>query len=141
MPTGVSSIPASEHVPTGAAAINNGSGILGAGIVDLLSNLTGSYESLQISATKQLFPLASASEATMSGAMPLDSFEPDADGLSSPQDSGYFGAPFTSANNSLGAVGGGLKEEYGPHERRTCAMPLRSPAHGTLTTSTATTMS
>ena len=36
------------------------------------------------------------------------------DGLSSPQDSGYFGAPFTAANNSLGALGGGLGEEYGP---------------------------
>jgi hypothetical protein len=98
--------------PTGAAAINNGTGILGAGIVDLLSNLTGSYESLQISATKQL-----SAGFTLGGnyvwSHALDSFEPDADGLSSPQDSGYFGAPFTSANNSLGAVGGGLKEEYG----------------------------
>ena len=36
------------------------------------------------------------------------------DGLSSPQDSGYFGAPFTATNNSLGALGGGLGEEYGP---------------------------
>jgi hypothetical protein len=41
-------------------------------------------------------------------------FEPDADGLSSPQDSGYFGTPFTASNNSLGAIGGGLGEEYGP---------------------------
>ena len=49
----------------------------------------------------------------MSGATRIDSFEPDADGLSSPQDSGYFGAPFTASNNSLGAVGGGLQEEYG----------------------------
>jgi hypothetical protein len=98
--------------PTGAAAINNGTGILGAGIVDLLSNLTGSYESLQISATKQL-----SGSFSLGGnyvwSHALDSFEPDADGLSSPQDSGYFGAPFTAANNSLGAVGGGLQEEYG----------------------------
>jgi hypothetical protein len=44
----------------------------------------------------------------------LDSYEPDVDGLSNPQDSGYFGAPFTPFNNSLGAIGGGLQEEYGP---------------------------
>jgi hypothetical protein len=44
----------------------------------------------------------------------LELFEPDADGLSSPQDSGYFGTPFTANNNSLGAAGGGLQEEYGP---------------------------
>jgi Carboxypeptidase regulatory-like domain len=98
--------------PTGAAAINNGTGILGAGIVDLLSNLTGSYESLQISATKQL-----SGSFSLGGnyvwSHALDSFEPDADGLSSPQDSGYFGSPFTAANNSLGAIGGGLQEEYG----------------------------
>ncbi len=98
--------------PTGAAAINNGTGILGAGIVDLLSNLTGSYESLQISATKQISAgFSLGGNYVWSHA--IDSFEPDADGLSSPQDSGYFGAPFNSANNSLGAVGGGLKEEYG----------------------------
>jgi hypothetical protein len=98
--------------PTGAAAINNGTGVLGAGIVDLLSNLTGSYHALQISATKQL------SRSVSAGGMyvwshAIDSFEPDADGLSSPQDSGYFGAPFSASNNSLGAVGGGLQEEYG----------------------------
>ncbi len=40
--------------PTGAAAINNGTGILGASIIDLLSNLTANYHSLQVSATKQL---------------------------------------------------------------------------------------
>jgi hypothetical protein len=98
--------------PTGAAAINNGNGLLGAGIVDLLSNLTGSYHSLQISATKQL------SRNFNAGGMyvwshAIDSFEPDADGLSSPQDSGYFGAAFTATNNSLGATGGGLMEEKG----------------------------
>jgi hypothetical protein len=98
--------------PSGAAAINNGSGILGAGIVDLLSNLTGSYHSLQISATKQLSGSFSVG-GNYVWSHAIDSFEPDADGLSSPQDSGYFGAPFTASNNSLGAVGGGLKEEYG----------------------------
>ena len=99
--------------PTGAAAINNGTGVLGAQIVDLLSNVTANYHSLQISASKQL-----SHSFTVSGfyvwSKALDSFEPDVDGLSSPQDSGYFGTPFTASNNSLGAIGGGLKEEKGP---------------------------
>ena len=98
--------------PTGAAAINNGTGVLGASITQLLSNLSGSYESLQISATKQLSRSFSAG-GNYVWSHALDSFEPDVDGLSSPQDSGYFGAPFNSTNNTLGAVGGGLGEEYG----------------------------
>ncbi len=102
----------STGCPTGAAAINNGNGLLGAGIVDLLSNLTANYHALQVSATKQM-----SRGFNISGfyvwSHALDSFEPDADGLSSPQDSGYFGAPFTASNNSLGAIGGGLGEEYG----------------------------
>jgi hypothetical protein len=99
--------------PTGAAAINNGTGILGAQIVDLLSDLSANYHSLQISATKQI-----SNGFSVSGfyvwSHALEMFEPDADGLSSPQDSGYFGTPFTPSNNSLGAIGGGLQEEYGP---------------------------
>jgi hypothetical protein len=98
--------------PTGAAAINNGTGILGAQIVDLLSNLTASYHSLQISASKQLSRNFSASGFYV-WSHGIDSFEPDADGLSAPQDPGYFGTPFTPANNSLGAIGGGLQEEKG----------------------------
>jgi hypothetical protein len=78
--------------PKGAAAINNGTGILGAGIVDLLSNLTANYHSLQISASKQLSRNFSASGFYV-WSHGIDSFEPDADGLSSPQDSGYFGLP------------------------------------------------
>jgi hypothetical protein len=99
--------------PSGAAAINNGTGILGASITQLLSDLTASYHSLQVSASKQL-----AHSFSVSGfyvwSKALDLFEPDADGLSSPQDSGYFGTPFTLSNNTLGAVGGGLQEEIGP---------------------------
>ncbi len=99
--------------PTGAAAINNGTGVLGASITQLLSDLTANYHSLQVSATKQL-----SGGFTVSGfyvwSHALDLFEPDADGLSSPQDSGYFGTPFTASNNSLGAIGGGMREEYGP---------------------------
>ena len=112
-PRGVNSIPAPASCPTGAAAINNGNGLLGAGIVDLLSNLNANYHALQVSATKQM-----SRGFNISGfyvwSHALDAFEPDADGLSSPQDSGYFGAPFTASNNSLGAVGGGLQEEKGP---------------------------
>jgi Carboxypeptidase regulatory-like domain len=110
--------------PKGASAINNGSGILGASITQLLSNLTANYHSLQISASKQLSRNFSASGFYV-WSHALETFEPDADGLSSPQDSGYFGAPFTASNNSLGAIGGGLQEEYGPmnaDERSNAAM-------------------
>jgi Carboxypeptidase regulatory-like domain len=99
--------------PTGAAAINNGTGVLGAQIVDLLSNINANYNSLQVSARKQLSHNFSVSGFYV-WSHALELFEPDADGLSSPQNSGYFGAPFTASNNSLGAVGGGLREEYGP---------------------------
>jgi hypothetical protein len=99
--------------PTGAAAINNGTGVLGASITQLLSDVTASYHSLQVSASKQL-----SNSFSVNGfyvwSHAIDLFEPDADGLSSPQDSGYFGTPFTAFNNSLGAVGGGLQEEKGP---------------------------
>jgi Carboxypeptidase regulatory-like domain len=98
--------------PSGAAAINNGTGILGAQIVDLLSNLTGNYHSLQISASKQLTRSFSVNGFYV-WSHGIDSFEPDADGLSAPQDPGYMGAPFTATNNSLGAIGGGLQEEKG----------------------------
>jgi hypothetical protein len=104
--------PCVNACPTGAAAINNGTGILGAQIVDLLSNLTANYHSLQISASKQLSRDFSASGFYV-WSHGMDSFEPDADGLSVPQDDGYFGTPFTASNNSLGAVGGGLQEEKG----------------------------
>jgi hypothetical protein len=105
--------PCSGACPTGAAAINNGNGLLGAGIVDLLSDLNANYHALQVSATKQISRGFSISGFYV-WSHALDSFEPDADGLSSPQDSGYFGAPFTASNNSLGAIGGGLGEEKGP---------------------------
>ena len=98
--------------PTGAAAINNGTGVLGAGIIDLLSDLTGSYHSLQVSATKQLSRSFSAG-GNYVWSHALDSFEGSEDGIANPQDSGYLGAPFTASNNSLGAIGGGIPEEYG----------------------------
>jgi hypothetical protein len=61
--------------PTGAAAINNGNGLLGAQIIDLLSDLTGSYHSLQISAIKQLSSHFSAG-GNYVWSHALDSFEP-----------------------------------------------------------------
>ena len=98
--------------PTGAAAINNGTGVLGAAIVDLLSNLSANYHSLQVSASKQMGRSFSVNGFYV-WSHGIDSFEPDADGNSAPQDPGYFGTPFTASNNSLGAVGGGLGEEKG----------------------------
>ena len=103
----------STGCPTGSAAINNGNGLLGAGIIDLLSDLTASYHSLQISATKQLSRSFSAG-GNYVWSHALESFEGSEDGNTSPQDSGYLGTPFTASNNSLGAIGGGLGEEYGP---------------------------
>jgi Carboxypeptidase regulatory-like domain len=99
--------------PTGVAAINNGNGLLGAGIIDLLSDLTANYHSLQISATKQLSRSFSAGGYYV-WSHALETFEGSEDGNTSPQDSGYLGTPFTASNNSLGAIGGGLGEEYGP---------------------------
>src|SRR6202007_517640 len=99
--------------PKGAAAINYGPSILGASITDLLSDLNANYHSLQISASKQ-FSRGFSVSGFYVWSKALEDFEPDADGLSSPQDSGYFGAPFTASNNSLGAAGGGIQEEYGP---------------------------
>jgi Carboxypeptidase regulatory-like domain len=105
--------PCVNACPTGAAAINNGTGVLGASITYLLSNLKTNYHSLQIVANKQLSHNFRASGFYV-WSRAMDTFEPDVDGQSSPQDPGYFGQPFTAANNTLGALGGGLREEYGP---------------------------
>ena len=43
----------------------------------------------------------------------LESSNPVENGLMNAQDFGVFGKPFTPQNNTLGAVGGGLQEEYG----------------------------
>jgi hypothetical protein len=97
--------------PTGKNAINTG--ILGSSVTELFSNLKANYHSLQIAASKQL-----SRGFMLSGfyvwSRAMDSFEPDVDGLGTPQDSGYLGTPFTATNNTLGAIGGGLQAEYGP---------------------------
>jgi len=103
----------STGCPSGAAAINNGNGLLGAQIIDLLSDLTANYHSLQVSATKQLSRSFSAG-GNYVWSHALETFEGSEDGIANPQDPGYLGTPFTASNNSLGAVGGGLQEEYGP---------------------------
>ena len=50
----------------------------------------------------------------MSGATRWKASNESAIGQMTAQDFGYFGAPFTASNNSLGAIGGGLQEEKGP---------------------------
>ena len=78
----------------------------------LIPGQTANYNSLQISATKPL-----SHGLMLSGfyvwSHALQSSNESADGQMTAQDFGYFGQPFTASNNSLGAVGGGLKEEKG----------------------------
>ena len=78
----------------------------------LIPGQTANYNAFQISATKQL-----AHGLSLNGfyvwSHALQSSNESADGQMTAQDFGYFGQPFRSSNNSLGAVGGGLKEEKG----------------------------
>jgi hypothetical protein len=78
----------------------------------LIPGQTANYNALQISATKPL-----AHGLTLSGfyvwSHALQSSNESADGQMTAQDFGYFGQPFAASNNSLGALGGGLKEEKG----------------------------
>jgi hypothetical protein len=82
------------------------------GITDLISDQTSNYNGLQISATKSM-----ARGFSVSGfyvwSRALESSNPVENGLMNAQDFGVLGKPFTATNNSLGAVGGGLREEYG----------------------------
>ena len=79
----------------------------------LITNQHANYNSLQVSARKQL-----SHGFTVSGfyvwSHALQSSNESAIGQMTAQDFGYFGDPFTATNNSLGAVGGGLQEEKGP---------------------------
>ena len=78
----------------------------------LIPGQTSNYNALQVSATKPL-----SHGLTLSGfyvwSHALQSSNESADGQMTAQDFGYFGQPFTATNNSLGAIGGGLKEEKG----------------------------
>jgi hypothetical protein len=97
--------------PTGPAAIN--AGFLGQNI-ELIPGQTANYHSLQVSAQKQL-----SNGISISGyyvwSHAMQSSNESADGLApTTQDWGVLGQPFTDTNNTLGAVGGGLREEKGP---------------------------
>ncbi len=82
------------------------------GITDLISDQTSNYNGLQISATKSM-----SRGFTISGfyvwSHALESANFVENGLQNAQDFGVLGKPFTATNNSLGALGGGLQEEYG----------------------------
>ena len=86
------------------------------GITELISDQTSNYNALQISATK-----AMSHGFTVSGfyvwSRALESSNPVENGLMNAQDFGVLGKPFTPSNNSLGAIGGGLQEEYGPMDQ------------------------
>jgi hypothetical protein len=93
------------------AGTNLAAGTVG-GITDLISDQTSNYNALQISASKSM-----AKGFTLSGfyvwSRALEGGEfVENGGMTGVQDYGYFGHPFTPQNNSMGAVGGGLREEY-----------------------------
>jgi hypothetical protein len=82
------------------------------GITYLISDQTSNYNALQISASKSM-----SKGFTVSGfyvwSRALESGEfVENGGMTGVQDYGYFGHPFTPQNNFMGALGGGLKEEY-----------------------------
>jgi len=82
------------------------------GITELISDQTSNYNGLQISATKSLSRGFSVSGFYV-WSRALESSNPVENGLMNAQDFGVLGKPFTPTNNSLGAIGGGLREEYG----------------------------
>ncbi len=82
------------------------------GITDLISDQTSNFNSLQISATKSMSRGFSVSGFYV-WSHALESANFVENGLQNAQDFGVLGKPFTATNNSLGALGGGLKEEYG----------------------------
>ncbi len=93
------------------------SGIPGAagtlsGITFLIPGQTSNFNSLQVSATKSM-----SRGFTVSGfyvwSRALESANFVENGLQGAQDFGVAGKPFTATNNSMGALGGGLGEEYG----------------------------
>ncbi len=82
------------------------------GITELISDQTSNYNGLQISATKLMSHGFSVSGFYV-WSRALESSNPVENGLMNAQDFGVLGKPFTLSNNSLGAIGGGLQEEYG----------------------------
>ena len=94
------------------AGIPGAAGTL-SGITYLISGQTSNYNGLQVSATKTM-----SRGFTVSGfyvwSRALESANFVENGVQSAQDFGVLGKPFTATNNSMGALGGGLREEYGP---------------------------
>jgi hypothetical protein len=82
------------------------------GITELISDQTSNYNGLQISATKSMSHGFSVTGFYV-WSRALESSNPVENGLMNAQDFGVLGKPFTAFNNSLGAIGGGLQEEYG----------------------------
>jgi hypothetical protein len=82
------------------------------GITELISDQTSNYNGLQISATKSMSHGFSVTGFYV-WSRALESSNPVENGLMNAQDFGVLGKPFTASNNSLGAIGGGLQEEYG----------------------------
>jgi len=97
------------------AGINLTPGTLG-GITYLISDQTSNYNGLQVSATKSMSK-GFAVSGFFVWSRALESSNPVENGLMSAQDFGVLGKPFTPNNNSMGAIGGGLGEEYGPMDQ------------------------
>lgn len=96
--------------PTGPAGINTGT--LGQNIL-LITNQHANYNSLQVSASKQVSHGISISGFYV-WSRAMQSSNESAIGQMTAQNFGNLGNPFTASNNSLGAIGGGLQEEKGP---------------------------
>ena len=93
------------------AGINLTPGTL-SGITYLISDGISNYNALQISASK-----AMSKSFTVNGFYVWSRALEDGEfvqngGMTGVQDYGVLGKPFTAQNNSMGALGGGLKEEY-----------------------------
>ena len=93
------------------AGINLAPGTV-SGITYLISDQTSNYNGLQISATKSMSKGFSISGFYV-WSRALESSNPVENGGMNMQDPGVLGKPFTPTNNSMGAIGGGLQEEYG----------------------------
>jgi hypothetical protein len=96
----------------------NGAASLGSltGITELISDQTSNYNGLQISGTKQMSRSFSVSGFYV-WSRALESSNPVENGGMNAQDFGVLGKPFTAFNNTMGALGGGLGEEYGPMDQ------------------------
>jgi len=97
------------------AGINLTPGTIG-GITYLISDQTSNYNGLQVSATKSMSKGLSVSGFFV-WSRALESSNPVENGTMNAQDFGVLGKPFTATNNSMGATGGGLREEYGPMDQ------------------------